>query len=93
MKQDNLMDKLYFQARSDGTYRIWEILRMLPSYKADINQPIEIQSYLLNWTEQNLTKAPKTVVAYMGDLDKYNMVPIDENAAEGIIIGIFKRIG
>lgn len=86
-------NKLYFEARSDGTYRIWEIIRILPSYKTDINQPIEIQTYLLNWTAQNLTKDSKTVIVHMGDLDKYNMVPIDEYSARGIVIGIFDRIG
>jgi hypothetical protein len=87
------MGKLYFQARQDGTYRIWQILGIIPTNQGGTNQPIEIQSYLLNWDAQNLTKAPDTITVYMSDLDKYNMVPIDEDNAEGIIIGIFDRIG
>jgi hypothetical protein len=86
------MGKLYFQARQDGVYRLWEIVGTIPSNQGGTNQPVEVQNYLLDFANQTLFKSPKTRGMYLDALDRLG-VEVDSDIAQGIVIGIFKKVG
>jgi len=86
------MGKLYFQARQDGVYRLWEIVGTIPSNQGGTDQPVEVQSYLLDFANQTLFKSPKTRGMFMHTLDDMG-VEVDEDVMRGLVIGIFKKVG
>ena len=53
---------------------------------------VEVQSYLLDFANQNLIKSPNTRIIFMHTLDDMG-VEVDEDISQGIVIGIFKKVG
>ncbi len=79
--------KVYFDARQDGSYKLWEIIKFAPEF-----HDIEVQSYILDFANQTLMKSIKTRFMTIEQLENIG-VEVDEDTAQGMVIGIFDKVG